>query len=68
MSKVIASYAVKVTLREPDDLGEDQTVFDPPTNDLLSAAVKEAVEGFGSLVADGPRRPVVTATATRTDK
>lgn len=42
MARIIASYLVRVTLREPDT--EDGAVGNPPpTNEEIAQAVKEAI-------------------------
>jgi len=63
MGKVVATYNVKVTLREPDDLEEGKSV-DPLTIEeielTVAAAVAENASGNGVLAE-------ATATAERTD-
>lgn len=61
MGKIVATYLVKVTLREPDDLPEDAVVEEPFTNDEIVAMVKNGIaEKLGELT--------VNATSERTDR
>ena len=58
-SKIVASYLVRVTLREPeDDEGGSQA---PPTNDELEAVVIAAIKGDKGVAFE------VTASAERLD-
>ncbi len=65
MGKILATYLVKVTLREPDDLGPDEEVRKAPTIDEMTLAVQRGIDG--AQTNDGPRWYDVNATAERTD-
>jgi hypothetical protein len=60
MGKIVATYLVKVTLREPDDLEETKVVEPPFTNDEMVAMVQAGIaEKLGELT--------VNATSERVD-
>lgn len=44
MGKIVASYLVRITLREPEDLGEGEQVQPAPTLDALARYVATALE------------------------
>jgi hypothetical protein len=64
MGKIVATYALKVTLREPDEPAEDRNTF-PLTNAALIEVVQVATE---KAIADNGGQLVVNATSERTDK
>lgn len=59
--KVIASYLVRIVLREPDALDEGDTPDDPPTIAVLEDKLLEAI-------LDGDFNGSATVTAERTDR
>ena len=65
MGKVIATWNVKVVLREPDDRPEDAEALDVPTNDALAEVIVTALETAEFAATTG-----ITATASpdRTDR
>lgn len=62
MGKVVATYNVKVTLREPDGLPETTSAQEPPTISRVEQFVSDA---FLDMVGDDLH--VSTVTAERTD-
>lgn len=61
MGKVVATYLVRVTLREPDEVTEGLEVEEPFTNEEIAALVKAGIaEKLGELT--------VTATSERVDR
>ena len=60
MGKIIASYLVRITLREPTVKELRDTISPPPTNDEIAQAVKEAI--------DAADAGVTTVTSERLDQ
>ena len=64
--RVIATYVVRITLREPDDLAEGESVAPAPT----VQAVEDAIESQLVIIreaAEGTRPFIVRAAGDRTD-
>ncbi len=59
MGKIIASYLVRITLREPDDLEDGEPTPEPPTNAALAELITEKL---GDISANVP-----TVTSERLD-
>lgn len=63
MSKIIASYLVRVTLHEPDRAADEGRELTPPTNERLEGVIKDALYDETPFYADE-----IGVSSERTDK